>query len=114
MKQKAHAWVALRALKLVDDSETENTDSLVQLLSYYLSDVWDGAWLPDTLIRDMKYGHIFKMDSSDRFVNNITTQDFRHVPYNELKSETMGKRLCLENYLIDSEELKKPYWVITL
>jgi hypothetical protein len=111
MKQKAHAWVALRALKLVDDSEMENTDSLVQLLSYYLSDVWDGAWLPDTLIRDMNYGHIFKMDSSDRFVSDISFQDFMQVSYNALKSETMGKRLCLEGYLEDSEELENPYWV---
>ena len=111
MKQKAHAWVALRALKLVDDSEMDNTDSLIQLLTYYLSDIWNGAWLPDTLIRDMSYGHIFKMDSSDRFVSDISSQDFRQVSYNELKSETMGKRLCLENYLEESEELEKPYWV---
>ena len=111
MKQKAHAWVALRALKLVDDSKIENTDTLIQLLTYYLSDIWNGAWLPDTLIRDMSYGHIFKMDSSDRFVSDISYHDSLQVSYDELKSETMGKRLCLESYLEDSEELEKPYWV---
>jgi len=61
MKQRAHAWVALRALKLVNDSK--KAPNLVELLSYYVADAWDGAWLPDTLIVDMCYGHIFKMDS---------------------------------------------------
>jgi len=101
----------MRALKLIDDSRVENVDSLVELLSYYLSDVWEGAWLPDTLIKDMGYGHIFKMDSDDRFVNNISSKDYRKIPYDKLKSETKGKRLCLEDYLKDSGELDKPYWV---
>jgi len=109
MKQKAHAWVALRALKLIDDSEMENADSLVELLSYYLSDVWEGAWLPDTLIKDMNYGHIYKMDSDDKFIENISSKDYRKVNFDTLKSNTKGKRLCLEDYLKDSKELEKPY-----
>ena len=111
MKQRAHAWVALRALKLIDDSKREKTDSFVEMMSYYLSDVWDGAWLPDTLIRDMSYGHIFKMDSDPRFVPNIDSQPWRKVTYGELKKRTYGNRLCLE-YAKECDELKKPYWVI--
>jgi hypothetical protein len=110
MKQKAHAWVALRALKLVEDLGKEDTDLLVELLSYYMSDVWEGAWLPDTLIRDMSYGHIFKMDSDDNFVETISSKTHRKITYSKLKSETKGKRLCLEDYLKDSGELRKPYW----
>jgi len=110
MKQRAHAWVALRALKLIDDSKKEKTDLFVEMMSYYLSDVWDGVWLPDTLIRDMSYGHIFKMDSDPEFVPNIDSQPWRKVNYNELKKRTYGKRLCLD-YLKGCEELKKPYWV---
>lgn len=111
MKQRAHAWVALRALKLIDDSDRKNTELFVELMSYYLSDVWDGVWLPDTLIRDMSYGHIFKMDSDDEFVHNISSQPWNKLTYSELKRETYGKRLSLENYLKDSEELRKPYWI---
>ena len=110
MKQRAHAWVALRALKLIDDSKRKNANLFVELMSYYLSDVWDGAWLPDTLIRDMIYGHILKMDSDDRFVPDITSRPWRKSTYTELKKDTYGKRLCLENYLKDSQELRKPYW----
>ena len=111
MKQRAHAWVALRALRLINDSKKRKTRSLVELLSYYLSDVWKGAWLPDILIRDMSYGHIFKMGSEDKFVSGITAKPWRKVTYNDLRKETCGKRLCLEKYLKGSEELEKPIWV---
>ena len=111
MKQRAHAWVALRALKLIDDSNRKNTQLFVELMSYYLSDVWDGAWLPDILIRDMSYGHTFKMDCDDEFVPNISSQPWNKVSYSELKKRTYGNRLCLEDYLKDSEDLKKPYGV---
>lgn len=111
MKQKAHAWVALRALRLIDESRKRKARSLVELLSYYLSDVWKGAWLPDTLIRDMSYGHIFKMGSEDKFVSGITEKPWRKVKYNDLRKATCGKRLCLEKYLKGFKELEKPYWV---
>ena len=110
MKQRAHAWVALRALKLIDDSNKNKTDLFVEMMSYYLSDVWDGAWLPDTLIKDMSYGHIFKMDSDPEFVPNIDSQSWRKATYSELKKRTQGKRLCLDS-IKGCEELEKPYWV---
>jgi len=107
MKQRAHAWVALRALKLVDDSK--QAPKLVELISYYISDAWNGAWLPDTLIVDMHYGHIYKMDSSSKSLNHdISHEDWFKVPYDELNKRLVGKRLCLE-YVKDFEELEKPY-----
>lgn len=111
MKQRAHAWVALRALKLIDDLAQKDTQKLVELLSYYVSDCWEGAWLPDTLIGDMSYGHIFKMDCDDNFVSNVSSSDYRRKSYQQLTEETMGTRLCLEDYLLDSEDLEKPYWI---
>jgi len=112
MKQCAHAWVALRALKLVDDSKQKpklQVPKLVELISYYISDAWEGAWLPDILIVDMKYGHIFKMDSNSKcFDHDISQEEWLKVPYKELKKRLSGKRLCLE-YIKDFEELEKPY-----
>lgn len=72
MKQRAYAWAALRALKLVDDSRA--TPKLVELLSYYISDVWEGVWLPDTLIVDMRYGHIYKMGESVELSTDISAE----------------------------------------
>ncbi len=107
MKQRAHAWVALRALKLVNDSK--KAPNLVELLSYYVADVWDGAWLPDTLIVDMRYGHIFKMDSDpQRLESDISPEAWMRVPYHQLKRKLRGRRLCLE-YVRGSPELRKPY-----
>jgi hypothetical protein len=107
MKQRAHAWVALRALKLV--SESNKAAKLVELLSYYVSDVWEGAWLPDTLIVDMQYGHIFKMDSDpQRLGSDISQEQWMKVPYTQLKKKLRGQRLCLE-YAKDSPVLKEPY-----
>lgn len=106
MKQRAHAWTALRALKLLDDSGS--APKLVELLSYYLSDVWEGAWLPDTLIGDMSYGHIFKMESDAALLGGIEPR--RRVTYAELKKRLSGTRLCLE-YAKASEELRKPVWI---
>jgi len=113
MKQRAHAWVALRALKLVNDS-SEKAQKLVELLSYYVSDVWEGAWLPDTLIVDMRYGHIFKMDSDPQRLGLDISQEqwmkeeWMRVPYDELKKKLSGQRLCLE-YAKDSPVLMEPY-----
>ena len=95
MKQRAHAWVALSALKLLDDLGT--APKLVEMLSFSLSDVWDGAWLPDTRIVDMTYGHIFKMDDSRaRLGFNVQDEPWMKVGYDELKKRLKGKRLCLE------------------
>lgn len=107
MKQRAHAWVALRVLKLVDDSK--RAPNLVELLSYYVADAWDGAWLPDTLIVDMRYGHIFKMDSDpQRLGSDISQETWMKVPYRQLKRKLRGRRLCLE-YAKDSPVLREPY-----
>lgn len=111
MKQKAHAWVALRALRLIDESNNPDSRLLVELLSYYLSDVWDGAWIPDTILKDMNYGHIFKMDSDERFMPEMGSKRHRRISYADLKKATCGTRLCLENYLDGCCELDKPYWV---
>ncbi|MDH5683946.1 MAG: hypothetical protein ACETVX_02425 [bacterium] len=108
MKQRAHAWVTLRVYKLLDDSK--KTPKLIELLSYYLSDVWKGAWLPDTQLGDMRYGHIYKMDSDPKMLGLEQKEmtDRFSDDYKTLKANLKGKRLCLD-YIKDSDELDKPY-----
>lgn len=111
MKQRAHAWVALRALKMLDDVKKtdEEVRKLTEMLSFYLSDVWDGAWLPDIRIRDMKYGHIYKMDSDPRFIYpRLPSQKRYKKSYSQLKKHLVGNRLCLK-YIKGFDELKIPY-----
>jgi len=56
MKQSAHAWVALRALKLLDDwgkeEKAKKVNKLVEMLSCYLADVWDS----DSISSLVSYG----------------------------------------------------------
>lgn len=116
MKRAAHGWIALRAYKLIDDisvkGKIENvyhTNKLIELLSYYLSSVWDGAWIPDNLIGDMKYGHIFKQTNYPELLGPRLKDERSKTPYKELKSRLKGKRLCLK-YLEKKEVLNEHYW----
>jgi hypothetical protein len=107
MKQRAHAWVALRALKLIDDLKA--APQLVELLCFYLSDIWEGAWLPDTLIADMAYGHIFKMDADAALLGkDLSTESWLRTPYTDLRKQLKGRRLCLE-LVKDEPVLNIPY-----
>lgn len=107
MKQQAHAWTALRALKLLNDSK--KAPKLVELLSYYVSDAWEGAWLPDTLIVDMSYGHIYKMDSSANILGTNIGGNKRYITtHKQLDKALKGKRLML-NYVKGEAVLDKAY-----
>jgi len=107
MKQRAHAWVALRAFKMIDD--WGQAPKLTEMLSYYLSDVWNGAWLPDTRIVDMRYGHVFKMDSDPAFIYpELPEEEWYIKTAEDLARLLAGERSCI-SYVRDSEELKKPY-----
>lgn len=64
MNQRTHAWIALRAIRLLETEGSENAD-LVKLLKPYSQEASIGAWIPDK--RDAKLGsaqtqnHVFKI-----------------------------------------------------
>lgn len=66
MDQSSHAFLAVEAFRKVQDySKTAEgkqfkIENFVTLLGQNLKDVVVAAWLPDLLIKDMQYGHIFK------------------------------------------------------
>lgn len=104
MKQRAHAWVALRAIKRIDD--WGGAPKLVETLTSYMSDVWDGAWLPDIKICDTQYGHIFKQDTQGDFITNISSRF--QMSHDELDKVLVGKRHCLD-YIEDAQVVDEPY-----
>ena len=63
MNQRTHAWIAIRAIKLLEDENQSN--KLVKLLKPFTQEASIGAWIPDK--RDAKLGgaqtqnHIFKL-----------------------------------------------------
>jgi hypothetical protein len=79
MNQPTHAWLAVEAYRKIaaaaktDEGKKKKLEGLEQLLGEHLQDVVVAAWLPDALIKDMQYGHIFKNslyagDQKKRFV----------------------------------------------
>lgn len=64
MNQSTHAWLAVEAyrkIQLISMTDAgKDLVGLVELLGENLQDVVVAAWLPDSLIKDMTYGHIFK------------------------------------------------------
>lgn len=116
MKRAAHGWIALRAYKLIDDisvngciGNARHTDKLIELLSYYLPNVWDAAWIPDSLICDMQYGHIFKQSNDSEIIGSKIKDKRSQTGYKELKSQLKGKRLCLE-HVKEDKILNEHYW----
>jgi hypothetical protein len=63
MNQRTHAWIAIRALKLLDD--IGQVSDLVSILKPFTQEAAIGAWIPDE--RDAKLGgsktqnHVFKI-----------------------------------------------------
>ena len=66
MNQPTHAWLAVEAFRTIqkcsatDAGKQRKLDKLVELLDQHLNDVVVAAWLPDSLIKDMTFGHVFK------------------------------------------------------
>jgi hypothetical protein len=67
MNQRTHAWIAIRAIKLLEDEGS--VPSLVELMKPYTRQASIGAWIPDK--RDAKLGsaqtqnHVFKIKPYD-------------------------------------------------
>ena len=67
MDQRTHAWIALRALKLLE--EEGQVPEMIKLLKPYAKNAATGAWIPDK--RDAKLGgsntqnHVFKITPYD-------------------------------------------------
>jgi hypothetical protein len=66
MNQPTHAWLAVEAYRKIDalsrkpPGQSKKLDGLARLLDANLRDVVIAAWLPDSLIKDTAYGHVFK------------------------------------------------------
>jgi len=114
MNQPTHAWLAVEAYrKIVTLAQTEEgkkkkLDGLARLLGANLGDVVVAAWLPDSLIKDMTYGHIFKNsvykgNQSERFT--LSKKDL----LSQLASTTKTPKIAFD--LIPNDWWAQPYRV---
>lgn len=69
MNQRTHAWIAIRAIKLLEDED--RASGLVRILKPFTQEAAIGAWIPDK--RDAKLGgaqtqnHIFKLGPTTQY-----------------------------------------------
>lgn len=85
MKQYTHAWLSLRAMKLLEDKRSgfppdvqKYVDRFLGFINSYPSTFVRGAWFPDSVISDnLQGGHTWKYEFSDNGrVNNYCPPDY--------------------------------------
>ena len=112
MNQRTHSWIAVRAIALLDDEESEK--NLVKLLKLHARKASVGAWIPDQV--DAKRGgagsstdnHVLKMEpytgaQRERF---ITTKD---ELLNRIGSHRMAARFLQNDSSLDDQWWATPY-----
>ena len=106
MKQKAHTWIALRAIGLLQNDW--KTKKLASILSPYARESCIGCWLPD--MSSFKKGH--------GYTNNHT---FKCAPYNGENPKrfivkknkllnSIDKNLMLYSYIKNKSTLTSGWW----
>jgi len=85
MKQYTHAWMAMMAIKRLEIADVpvnykRSSQSLATWFKAYRDDVVQGAWYPDSVIKDMASSHILKftpkVDGDARFKKLPSTYYF--------------------------------------
>lgn len=90
MKKFSHAWLAFMAIKRLDDKKGElsaanlkHAESLISWFMNHKDSVTQGAWFPDSLIKDMGEHHVLKISPSDKAPAGTiayTPDKFRPLP----------------------------------
>lgn len=114
MNQSTHAWLAVNAYKILtaysntNNGKSLNLQPLIEILGNNLHHAVVGAWIPDALIKDMTYGHVFK---NSAYTGNQTERF-------TLSFEDLKKKLPIQSHLaktvlplVDADFWKHPYRV---
>jgi hypothetical protein len=94
MKKFTHAWLAFMAIKKLEETKLSGTDrryadNLLEWFKDHKDDVTQGAWYPDSVIKDMANSHVLKLTPLDEAGNK-----FRRLPSTYLNYE-YGKKSSL-------------------
>jgi hypothetical protein len=113
MNQRTHAWIAIRAIRLLEDEG--QSQGLVNLLKPYAKGAAIGAWIPDK--RDAKLGtastqnHIFKIGmyiGSPELKSRFIVDKAKMLKF--LNPQRMIKNLIENNtHILDSNWWNQPY-----
>ncbi|MEW6410941.1 MAG: hypothetical protein AB1483_00550 [Candidatus Zixiibacteriota bacterium] len=106
MNQRTHAWLAIRAVKLLEDSK--EVRGLVKLLKPHVRTAAIGAWIPD--LQDSKRGsgdidnHVLKMELYDGL------QKIRFTASKDEMLKRLGPGRLMTSYLKADSHLTSQWW----
>lgn len=97
MKKFTHAWLAFMAVKRLDkaDLSTANRNYAVSLIDWFMDHkdgVIQGAWYPDSVIKDMANSHVLKLTPSDTAQNKFRKLPATYLNYEHTKKSPLKKR----------------------
>jgi hypothetical protein len=104
MKKFTHAWLAFMAIKRLEETKLSDTnrryaDNLIKWFKDHKDGVTQGAWYPDSVIKDMANSHVLKLTTSDEAQNKFKRLPRTYLNYQYGKSFPLWKKsFTIEKY----------------
>ena len=97
MKKFTHAWLAFMAVKRLDKADLSTADrnyaaSLINWFMDHKDGVIQGAWYPDSVIKDMANSHVLKLTPSDTAQNKFRKLPSTYLNYEYTKNSPLKSR----------------------
>jgi len=97
MKKFTHAWLAFMAIKRLEETKLSDTDrryanNLIKWFKNHKDGVTQGAWYPDSVIKDMANSHVLKLTTSDEAQNKFKRLPSTYLNYHYGKSSPLWKK----------------------
>ncbi len=96
MKKFTHAWLAFMAIKRLEETKLSDTDrryadNLIGWFKSHRDGVIQGAWYPDSVIKDMANSHVLKLTPSDEAENKFKRLPTTYFNYKYGKVSALKK-----------------------
>ncbi len=97
MKKYSHAWLSFMAIKRLEEAELSRTnrnyaDNLIGWFKRHRDDVTQGAWYPDSVIKDMANSHVLKLTPSAETGGKFRQLPTTYLNYKHGKSSPLRKK----------------------
>ena len=97
MKKITHAWLAFMAIKRLEETKLSDADrrcanSLIRWFKSHKDGVTQGAWYPDSVIKDMANSHVLKITPSAEAKSKFKRLPTTYLNYKYGKSSPVRKK----------------------
>jgi len=97
MKRFTHAWLAFMAIKRLENAKMSDTNQryaskLIDFFGDSRDDVIQGAWYPDSVIKDMASSHVLKLTPSDESENKFKRLPTTYLNYRYRKKNPLEEK----------------------